>query len=96
MPADWAGDELVDPGTPGGELPRRALSRREREVLSLIAAGADRQEIADELTISIATVRTHVRNLLRKLNARNRAHAIALAMQRGLIDVPTLDGQPSP
>jgi DNA-binding CsgD family transcriptional regulator len=38
------------------------------------------------LTISVATVRTHVRNILRKLNARNRAHAISLAMQHGLLD----------
>lgn len=87
-PADWPGDELIGPGEEESQPPHRALSRREREVLSLIAAGADRQEIAEELTISVATVRTHVRNLLRKLNARNRAHAIALAMQHGLIELP--------
>jgi DNA-binding CsgD family transcriptional regulator len=95
VPAGWPDDELMDPDPQAGELPHRPLSRREREVLSLIAAGADRQEIAEELTISVATVRTHVRNLLRKLHARNRAHAIALAMQEGLIDLPSSDAQPS-
>lgn len=87
-PSDWPSDGLVDPHEPEAQPPHRALSRREREVLTLIATGADRQEIAEELTISVATVRTHVRNLLRKLNARNRAHAIALAMQHDLIELP--------
>ncbi|MGE5617594.1 MAG: LuxR C-terminal-related transcriptional regulator [Candidatus Woesearchaeota archaeon] len=87
-PAEWPDDELVDQADEANPAPPRVLSPREREVLRLIAAGADRQEIADELTISVATVRTHVRNILRKLNARNRAHAIALAMQHGLLEVP--------
>lgn len=86
-PAAWPADELVDASDGEAAAPHHSLSNREREVLSLIAAGADRQEIADELTISVATVRTHVRNLLRKLKARNRAHAIALAIQHGLIDL---------
>src|SRR5579864_2384724 len=84
VPADWSEDELLDP-VEDRRPSRRALSRREHEVLSLIAAGADQQEIAHELTIAIPTVRTHVRNLLRKLGARNRAHAIALAMQDGTL-----------
>lgn len=87
-PSDWPSDELVEVREAESELPHRALSRREREVLGLIATGADRQEIAEELTISVATVRTHVRNVLRKLNARNRAHAIALAVQQDLIELP--------
>jgi DNA-binding NarL/FixJ family response regulator len=86
VPADWPSDELVDLSDETVESPSAKLSPRERQVLSLIAAGADRQEIAEEMTISAATVRTHVRNILRKLHARNRAHAIALAMQQGLID----------
>ncbi|MBV8431827.1 MAG: response regulator transcription factor [Solirubrobacterales bacterium] len=91
-PADWPVGELCSGEEEVTPTPRRRLSRREREVLNLIAAGADRQEIADELTISVATVRTHVRNLLHKLNARNRAHAIALAIQQGLIEVPVAAG----
>lgn len=87
-PADWPDDELIDIHDGPTEAPSRAISQREREVLHLIAAGADRQEIAHELTISVATVRTHVRNILRKLSARNRAHAISLAMQQGLLESP--------
>jgi DNA-binding CsgD family transcriptional regulator len=88
-PADWPGDELAagdeetQPRTAKG-----ALSPREREVLTLIAAGADLEQIGEDLTISVTTVRTHARNALRKLGARNRAHAIALSMQQGLIDLP--------
>jgi DNA-binding CsgD family transcriptional regulator len=87
-PAAWPKDELIAPDGAATEPPGRGLSPREQEVLELIAAGADRQEIADELTISVATARTHVRNILRKLSARNRAHAIALAMQQGLLAGP--------
>jgi DNA-binding NarL/FixJ family response regulator len=46
------------------------------------------KRIAEELVISPTTVRTHVRNALRKLQARNRAHGVALAMHLGLIDLP--------
>jgi DNA-binding NarL/FixJ family response regulator len=89
LPAEWSVDELAEQENAAAEPPTRLLSEREKEVLGLIAVGADRQEIADELTISVATVRTHVRNLLRKLGARNRAHAIALAVQHGLIELPS-------
>ena len=95
-PAEWPEDELgmLEDGTLAPlEGP---LSPREREVLTLIAAGADFQQIAHELTISPSTVRTHVQNAHRKLGARNRAHSIAIAMQRGLIDLPgpSADGVP--
>lgn len=91
-PADWPDDDFADGPEPVGPTSQAtgpaSLSQREREVLSLIAAGSDQQEIAEELTIAVATVRTHVRNLLRKLGARNRPHAIALAMQAGLFGAP--------
>ena len=87
-PAAWPEDELAeaeeDVITPGHRGP---LSPREREVVSLIAMGASLEQLADELTISVSTVRTHLRNAVQKLGARNRAHAIALAMQHGLIDI---------
>lgn len=89
LPAAWSMEELAEHESAATQPLSRSLTEREKEVLSLIAAGADRQEIADELTISVATVRTHVRNLLRKLGARNRAHAIALATQHGLIELPS-------
>jgi DNA-binding NarL/FixJ family response regulator len=90
LPSALPDDELdakVDASAP----PRAGvITRREREVLTLIASGANSQQIATELSISVPTVRTHTRNLLHKLGARNRAHAIALAMQHNWIEVPPL------
>lgn len=93
-PAEWPLDEIEAPEDEERRAQCGPLSPREREVLSLIAAGADLGQIADELTISVTTVRTHHRNALRKLDARNRAHAIALAMEHGLIDLPPELGAP--
>lgn len=55
------------------------LSKREREVLALLARGATNREIAAELLISDPTVKTHVRHVLDKLHLRNRAEAAAFA-----------------
>lgn len=88
VPADWPGDELEGGDEPGLGLCATALSVREREVLELIAAGHGSRQIAEELTISPLTAKTHVEHLLRKLGARNRAHAVALAMRRGLLELP--------
>lgn len=57
-----------------------ALSAREREVLALIAGGLTSEEIAEALHITRHTARTHARNILEKLGARTRAHAVALAL----------------
>jgi DNA-binding CsgD family transcriptional regulator len=54
-----------------------ALTQREREILSMISAGATNAEIADRLVISQSTVKSHVKNILRKLGVRNRTHAAA-------------------
>jgi len=62
------------------------LTGREREVLSLIAAGHTVAEIAAELHLSELTVRTHVRNAKDRLNARTTAHAIALAVEERALD----------
>jgi PAS domain S-box-containing protein len=62
-------------------------SRREREVLALLARGATDSQIALELELSPATVQTHVRNAKAKLGARTRAQAVALALVSGLIDL---------
>jgi DNA-binding CsgD family transcriptional regulator len=64
-----------------------SLSAREREVLRMVAHGADGPEIAEALVLSPATVRTHVNNAMRKLGARTRAHAITLAIRRGDVDL---------
>lgn len=78
-----------------GRGPRRgaALSRRERVVLIELAYGKSTDEIAEKLFVSPHTVRTHVKNVMRKLDARTRAHAVAIGMREGLIDAP--DGRPT-
>jgi len=62
------------------------LSEREREVLGLIGAGHSNPEIAEALAISIATVKTHVRHILAKLDLRDRVQAVVLAHRLGLVD----------
>jgi PAS domain S-box-containing protein len=62
------------------------LTPREREVVTLIARGLTSEQIAEQLVVSGETVRTHARNALAALGARTRAHAVAIALQRGLID----------
>jgi DNA-binding NarL/FixJ family response regulator len=63
---------------------KHPLTRREREVLALLAQGMDTEAIARTLVLSTATVRNHVQNLLRKLGAHTRAEAVARALQQGL------------
>lgn len=83
-------------GAPSSSPPRAAslrpaaqrpmnLSRREREVLSLLARGARGEHIAQELGIARATVRNHVQRLFRKLEVRSRLEAVARAYQDGLV-----------
>jgi DNA-binding CsgD family transcriptional regulator len=62
------------------------LTTREREVLTLLARGASAETIATYAVLSPETVRTHVRNAMRKLGARSRPHAIALAIRLREID----------
>lgn len=62
-----------------------ALSRREREIVRLVAAGNTGPEIADELRIAHDTVRTHARNAMEKVGARSRAHLVAKALGEGLV-----------
>jgi DNA-binding NarL/FixJ family response regulator len=61
------------------------LSRRQKEILTLIAEGATSKEIASKLSISLATVETHRRNLMAKLHIRNVAGLVVFAFRAGLI-----------
>jgi two-component system nitrate/nitrite response regulator NarL len=62
------------------------LSRRERDVLTLLARSADNHEIARTLAISPQTARTHVQNILAKLGVHSRLQAAAFAMRAGFMD----------
>jgi two-component system, NarL family, nitrate/nitrite response regulator NarL len=61
------------------------LTPRERQVLALVASGASNKEIARELTLAEVTVKLHLRQILRKIDARNRSEAAAIATKAGLI-----------
>jgi PAS domain S-box-containing protein len=67
---------------------RGRLSTRERDVVNLAAQGRTSLEIAGTLSLSRATVETHFRNAVSRLGARNRTHAIALALTDGEIALP--------
>jgi DNA-binding CsgD family transcriptional regulator len=85
------GHRRVDPGRQRRVDPGRqrsaVLTNREREVLGMVAMGRGTSWIAIELRVSASTVETHVRHLMDKLGARNRAHAIALGLQAGEISL---------
>jgi DNA-binding NarL/FixJ family response regulator len=69
----------------------RHVTPRERQVLELVAGGNDNRRIANGLFLSDKTVRNHVSNIMAKLDARDRAHAIVRARKAGL-GVPS-DGE---
>jgi len=60
------------------------LSMRELEVLKLVAAGASNGEVADQLSISEATVKAHLHNIMHKMQVKNRAQAVAKAINNGV------------
>jgi DNA-binding CsgD family transcriptional regulator len=90
----WAGFRLTRPkivelGSPfqldEANLRTLGISKREYEVLELIAQGLSNQEIADRLFVSTSTVKTHVSNVLAKLDARRRTQAIQRAKELHII-----------
>jgi DNA-binding NarL/FixJ family response regulator len=64
-----------------------ALSSREIEVLRLVAGGNANKEIAAQLSITEVTVKGHVQNILAKLGANDRTHAVTIGLKRGIIDL---------
>jgi DNA-binding NarL/FixJ family response regulator len=71
------------------EDPLGALTEREREILRMVAAGKANKQIAAELVISERTARTHVSNILRKLDLASRTQAALWAVREGLADADT-------
>lgn len=62
------------------------LSQREREVLALMVAGADRHRMAEQLMISPETARTHIHNVISKLGARSRVEALTMIVEQDLLE----------
>jgi DNA-binding NarL/FixJ family response regulator len=84
-PGDYPGEQ-PDAGRAGRDRLRRVLTDRELEVLAMVARGLSNAEIAEELTISPATAKTHVAHLLTKLDARDRIQLVIIAYRSGMCD----------
>lgn len=69
------------------------LTAREYSVLVLMARGLSNSEIARDLSLSLETIKSHVRRVLGKLGARNRCHAVALAYEHSLLAMGTLGAE---
>ena len=80
---DLAARPATRPPMAGTEL--RSLTNREREVMSLVAAGLSNDEIAGRLFLSPLTAKTHVSRIMTKLDARDRAQLVVLAYECGLV-----------
>ncbi|GAA1806719.1 response regulator transcription factor [Actinomadura chokoriensis] len=78
-----------EPAGPRRPAPVDGITGREREVLTLVGRGMSNQEIADELSISVATAKAHVARLLAKLGARDRVQLVITAYELGLVAPPT-------
>jgi DNA-binding NarL/FixJ family response regulator len=85
-----AGQKRIPPEV-AAELAEHAadddLTQREIDVLRLIGSGNANKQIADQLSIGEGTVKTHVTNILSKLGANDRAHAVTIGLKRGIIEL---------
>src|SRR6478609_3791309 len=88
------GGTYVDPRLHPALLSRKAtntqkgLSKREREIMDLLAQGLTGEQVAAQLFLSPETIKTHIRNAMQKLEANTRVHAIAIALREGFISSP--------
>jgi DNA-binding NarL/FixJ family response regulator len=88
------GGTYVDPRLHPALLSRKAtqtqrmLSKREREIMDLLAQGLTGEQVAERLVLSPETIKTHIRNAMNKLEAHTRVHAIAIALREGFISAP--------
>jgi len=73
-------ERLPQPGAP--------LTPREVEIVQLVAEGRSNPDIGRELYLTADTVKSHIKRAARKLSARNRAHVVWLAVQRGYLQLP--------
>lgn len=74
-----------------GFFPEVALTRREIDVLALVARGFGNKEIGDMLGTAPGTVKAHVQSILSKLSAKDRTHAVTIALRRGIIHLHSPD-----
>jgi DNA-binding NarL/FixJ family response regulator len=80
-------EQFVDPATSSGKRGSgRALTKRQREILQLFANGDSTARAAKKLGLSGETVKTHTSQILARLEARDRAHAVAIGLRSSLID----------
>jgi len=88
------GGTYVDPRLHSALLSRKttqkqkSLSKREREIMDLLAQGLTGEQVAERLFLSPETIKTHIRNAMNKLEANTRVHAIAIALREGFISSP--------
>jgi DNA-binding NarL/FixJ family response regulator len=83
--AALAHERFVDPAVPP-KGSRGKLTQRQREILQLLANGGSTTAAARELGLSEETVKTHTKNALARLGARNRTHAVAIALRESLVE----------
>jgi DNA-binding NarL/FixJ family response regulator len=94
------GGTYVDPRLHPALLSRKAtqgqrvLSKREREIMDLLAQGLTGEQVAEKLFLSPETIKTHIRNAMSKLEANTRVHAIAIALRDGFISPPAGTSRP--
>ncbi|HEX5565752.1 MAG TPA: AAA family ATPase [Streptomyces sp.] len=91
-PRDGAGSGAVEPAPPADPVESFGLTRRERDVLRLVAAGRSNRQIAQELFISPKTASVHVSNILAKLEVSGRGEAAAMAHRLRLVEPADGDG----